>query len=260
MLNAYYLAGRRGIYMQWNSNSTLSGLLFFDKILLKIGLYGAEIWDHNPTQTNRIDKKQARILKSCLCMHPKTHTNWILWETNTLPSAIAIDKAKAKAWRSWLVKQRQGIEIPEYVRNITSKAMTRLGRRLPKWLKTELDDYPNKENWGIMVNKWAKQKATKTFQEWWDVQTNTSNQDKGTNKIELKNNWGNTQKYIMKTKTWLGAKLTIFLKARANTLGLKCDDSIRNQGNIEKQFLMCRSCLEGKKRNPETCTLTMSWT
>ena len=152
MLNAYYLAGRRG--MQWNSNSTLSGLHFFDKILLKIGLYGAEIWDHNPTQTNRIDKKQARILKSCLCMHPKTHTNWILWETNTLPSAIAIDKAKAKAWRSWLVKQRQGIEIPEYVRIITGKAMTRLGRRLPKWLITELDDYPNNIIILIVCNIW----------------------------------------------------------------------------------------------------------
>ena len=84
MMDAFYLAGRRG--MQWNTASAGTGIQIFEKIFTKIGLHGAEIWDHRKTQTSKLDKKQAKIIRTSLKMHPRTPTQWALWETNTIPS------------------------------------------------------------------------------------------------------------------------------------------------------------------------------
>jgi len=56
-------------------------------------------------------------------MHPRTPTQWALWETNAIPSAIAIDMAKARAWRACKQKQKQGTPTPPHIIGLKKEAL-----------------------------------------------------------------------------------------------------------------------------------------
>ena len=240
MMTAFYLAGRRG--MQWNNASAGTGLRLFDRIFTKIGLYGGEIWDHEPSQTKKLDKQQAKIIKISLLLHPNTPTQWALWETNTLPSAIAIDVAKARAWRACKIKQREGTPTPPNVIKLTQQALDRLGYRKAKWIDTDLTDFPNKEKWNEMVTKWGQEAATTSFEDWWDSKSNDKDRTTGPDLMLIKPRWGDTQEFIKHFKKQMGCQMSMFLKARANSVGLKADATIRGKDGVAHHLKMCRCC------------------
>ena len=196
-------------------------------------VYGGEIWDHEPSQTKKLDKQQAKIIKISLLLHPNTPTQWALWETNTLPSAIAIDVAKARAWRACKIKQREGTPTPPNVIKLTQQALDRLGYRKAKWIDTDLTDFPNKEKWNEMVTKWGQEAATTSFEDWWDSKSNDKDRTTGPDLMLIKPRWGDTQEFIKHFKKQLGCQMSMFLKARANSVGLKADATIRGKDGVE---------------------------
>jgi hypothetical protein len=113
MEKAFYITSKRG--MPWLTDNLQTNMRFYERILLKIGLYAAELWDHTPGQMKTMDKTQAQILKKIWNMQQKTPTAWVLWETGILPAAILIqlDKIALGAWRTWHQKQHlTGKPIP----------------------------------------------------------------------------------------------------------------------------------------------------
>jgi hypothetical protein len=245
MLAAFYLAGRNG--MQWYNKSALTGMMLFDKILTKVGLYGGEIWDHRATQTQKLDKQQAQILKATLGMHTNSPTAWVLWETNTLPAAIALDAAKARAWRAWLEKEAEGVQIPKYVRDITEKALGRLGYRKAKFITTDLSAFPNKDTWKDMVQTWAQNTALGAFTIWDASPDNEDNKASEFHPLKIKPKRGDIIDFISKAREWLGSEdlLTVYLQARANAVGLNCDSTVRNHKQVKRHLKRCRKCIGG---------------
>ena len=64
---------------------------------------------------------------------------------------------------------------------------------------------------------------------------------------ELKPEWGNTSKLIGQVRKVLGKSSTTYLRARANTLGLKYDASKRNIQHNAPHKQNCRGCNKGEK-------------
>jgi len=222
-----------------------------EKILAKIGRY-SELWGHNEQQTRKsvdLDKIQAQILKSSLGLHHyTTATQWVLWETNTMPTAIAIDAEKIRAWRAWVVKEdKRGVNIPPYIRRVTRDALTRMGNRKTKWIDAKLTGFPSKTRWNTMAKEWAREAATEAFHHWWENLEQDDSITNGADMAELKPEWGNTSKLIGQVRKWLGKSTTTYLRARANTLGLKYDASKRNIQHNAPHKQNCRGCNKGGK-------------
>ena len=244
MLDAFYIAGRRG--MRWNTASAGSGLMMFDKIFTKIATHGGEIWDHNQTQTKLLDRQMAKIIKTSLNMHPRTPTQWILWETNTIPSAIAIDMAKARAWRTCKIKQKEGFPTPPHIIELSKQALGRLGYRKDKWIVTELEDFriPSKEKWNDLVTTWGRQTTKEAFHTWWENPTNDKDREEQIDMIDLKPGWGDIQVFIKNTREFMGFLITLLFKSRANSLGLKGDATVRAKDKMLPDQLNCQQCTQ----------------
>jgi hypothetical protein len=252
MLAAFYLAGRKG--MIWNARAALTGYKLFQCILDRIGLYGEELWDHNESQSEKMDKIRAQILKATLGLHPSTPTKWVLWETNTLPTGIALDASKARAWRSWKEKETEGQCIPPYVQEITRKALDRLGYKKSKWINTPLNEFPGKKKWGILVQEWAQKEAALAFEEWWTNAQETKELSTEVDYLALKDTWGDTEEFILEVREHMGHRMSTFLRARANAIGFKCDNTVRKQTQIQAHKKICRKCWENEE------TLVHVWT
>jgi len=160
-----------------------------------------------------------------------------------LPSAIAIDVAKARAWRACKIKQREGTPTPPNVIKLTQQALDRLGYRKAKWIDTDLTDFPNKEKWNEMVTKWGQEAATTSFEDWWDSKSNDKDRTTGPDLMLIKPRWGDTQEFIKHFKKQIsGCQMSMFLKARANSVGLKADATIRGKDGVAHHLKMCRCC------------------
>jgi hypothetical protein len=240
MLAAFYLAGRKG--MSWHPRAALTGHKLFQCILDKIGLYGAEIWDQSESQTKQLDKQRAQILKATMGLHPSTPTKWVLWDNNTLPSYIAIDAKKAVALRAWKEKEAQGHLIPPYITGITTAALDRLGYKKSKWITTPLDQFPPKPKWGKMVQNWAKTCATLDFQDWWQSADDNNELSNEVDYLALKEIWGDTEESITEIREYLGNAMSLFMRARANSVGVRCDNTTRNQAQVPAHAKRCRQC------------------
>ena len=97
-----------------------------------------------------------------------------------------------------------------------------------------------------MITQWGVQSAQIEFQEWWESQPNDYDRAKGIDLVDLKPEIGDFQTFIKATKAYIGDHFTLFLKARANFLGLKCDATMRAKDKMKNSSKYCEKC-KGKK-------------
>jgi hypothetical protein len=237
MTKAFNLQGRRGL--QWSPENILTNMKFMSNILLKIGLFGAELWNYTEKQAHTIDKAQVGILKKMLQYHPGTPTMWVLWETEFLPADLHMDTQVILAWRSWKKKEHQGAPIPKIVIRTTHIALNKWSANggIAGWTKVTFDEFPGKEAWSEMVHRWAAFQFSRRFHEWCEEDTVTKEQaNHRTFYEELKPNLHNARDFITQARGELGGRFKFLLKARAQALlGVPGEACWHEQQDMDKR-------------------------
>ena len=85
-------------------------------------------------------------------------------------------------------------------------------------------------------------KAKSLFEEWWSDPKNDYDRDKGSDQVDLKPEWGNTQAFFRDTKSYMGDLFNLLLKARANSVGVKCDATTKQKETIIPESKTCYNC------------------
>jgi hypothetical protein len=60
--------------------------------------------------------------------------------------------------------------------------------------------------------------------------------------LALKDAWGDTEESITEIREYMGNTMSLFLRARANAVGVRCDNTIRNQAQVPAHAKRCRQC------------------
>jgi hypothetical protein len=157
------------------------------------------------------------------------------------PGPSNLVAVKPRAWRAWKQKQEEGTQIPEYINVVTEKAFQRLGYKKTKWLKANWDSFPTKTKWQEMVTRWAREVATNSFHDWWDLKE----QEGETQEVDfaaLKPEWEDTIDFLTQARKIAGDLLELYLRARANAVGIRSDGSVRNKQAIRPEKKKCRMC------------------
>jgi hypothetical protein len=124
---------------------------------------------------------------------------------------------------------------------VTEKALGRLGYKRTKWIKTEWESFPTKTKWQEMITKWAQEEATTSFHNWWELKK----QDEETQEVDfaaLKPEWEDTIEFLTQARKVAGDLLELYLRARANAVGVRSDGSVRNKQEVRPEKKKCRMC------------------
>jgi hypothetical protein len=197
-LAAYHILNRRGL--RQGDDTVHAGLLLYETIIDPILFYGDANWSPNEAQLQELDRRQARILKKQMGLHHLAPTNWVLWETATLPARERLSLAKLQQvgnhirtrhreyqsqLKSCKQKKRKKILKQQADKRPTPTLETgRAAQILTRWGYDiqDADDmirpppsraFPAKKEWSNLCQNLAATAHSKTFAEWKCKQADT---------------------------------------------------------------------------------------
>lgn len=235
-----------------DNTSIAPSLRLYDSIISPILFYAGEILTLDEKRALKVDRCQARILKLILRIHRRAPTQWILWETATLPAMIKTDLLKAVRWNGIRHKEynmcKTNLEGRTHSRRTEDHLSKNMRQLLTSWgvpkheveeiCRPGTDQPPNpKKEWVKKMKDMATKHHKKLFNKW--VKTNPGCLDRKSHFLAYKNMPG---RHKLLDGSILPRANNNHLKAvlnlRSHTTGLN-GDWTRNPGGLNALCPMC---------------------